>query len=792
MINLDNSVIICDNENKIKLLKNNNEITNVKFFNLDEFINEIYFTVNKNYLIYLYKKYSYNIELLSSMPMYFYYIDEFTDIKNEKIQLLKNIKDELINNDYIMYNEHIIKYLEKKNIIFYNLENSSNLNLAIKKLNENNIKYNIVNDDIYNNILDITCYPTINEEIMSTVIRVQELLNSGVDINNIKIHTLSSNYPNMLKEYLDIFNIPNNILNKTMISSFDIVVKFLELLKINTIEETLLIISENLSGVSINVYNKLISILNNYDFTGNYDIDAPIIKYLCSHTSVDYEYLENFVCETSIKSINKDDYIFVLGFNNKEIVNIKKDTDYLSDFEKQLIGMDTSVDINNQRKEDIIKSIAKCNNAIVSYKLKTSIEECVLFDGVENLKKLTNVSINNFSKIKYINTELNKIIYKGYIDDYRKFKIYNEDIKKLENNLDISLFNFDNSFSNLNDKNIELLNEKQLNLSYTKIEKYNKCAFSYFLDYILYLKDNDTKKMDIGNVFHKCLYYVIKTEKENFSELVDDFFIEYNEDKELSKKELLFNEIYKKEILTVLEHIDKYNKRSNFETVYLEKEIELTNFFDKNINIKGIIDKVMYFDDNDINHTMIIDYKTGNVDVNQDLIEYGINVQTLFYAFLLKESKIVEDLNIVGLYKQKVLVNKQRNNANLLYKNLLKDEYKLSGITLNNLDIINKIDYDYSSDCFVKGIKVKKDGDLSKNRNLLTDNEIDENISKVVKNIEKVSNLILNGVFDINPKMNGNADISCSYCTHKDICFKTKKDYISIVKEEKEEGDIDA
>ena len=48
--------------------------------------------------------------------------------------------------------------------------------------------------------------------------------------------------------------------------------------------------------------------------------------------------------------------------------------------------------------------------------------------------------------------------------------------------------------------------------------------------------------------------------------------------------------------------------------------------------------------------------------------------------------------------------------------------------------------------------------------------------------IEETTNRIVDGKFDINPKIYNKENISCKYCDYKDICYVKDKDLIYLEK----------
>ena len=114
----------------------------------------------------------------------------------------------------------------------------------------------------------------------------------------------------------------------------------------------------------------------------------------------------------------------------------------------------------------------------------------------------------------------------------------------------------------------------------------------------------------------------------------------------------------------------------------------------------------------------------------------------------------------------------------------LLNEYKLNGYTLNNPDIVSKIDKNYDEKSFIYGMKLKKDGSFMGYSKVLSESEIDEFIEIVSNNIDKMIEALNNCEFDINPKKIKNKNIGCEYCSFKDICYVNNSNIVELESED--------
>ena len=119
---------------------------------------------------------------------------------------------------------------------------------------------------------------------------------------------------------------------------------------------------------------------------------------------------------------------------------------------------------------------------------------------------------------------------------------------------------------------------------------------------------------------------------------------------------------------------------------------------------------------------------------------------------------------------------------------LKKDNLRLSGYTNSNETIMSLLDGNYKDSKMIKGLRFKKDGSFYSSSKVLSNEEMDDLIIKVNEIIDDVIKNIVEGNFNINPKVLGGKNISCTYCKFKDICYHTKNDEV-ILGGEKDELD---
>ena len=466
-----------------------------------------------------------------------------------------------------------------------------------------------------------------------------------------------------------------------------------------------------------------------------------------------------------------------MGFNQENIPTIYKDDKYLTDKLLIDLGLEDSNMKNKREKEQILKIIKSIKNLTITYKKKSSFNDYFISNlnddlGYEVVKKELN--FNTIRSMKQLNISVCK-----YLDTFTKYGIKNKYLEKLYFNTNISYRTFNNKYKTINiDDLMEYLNYKLL-LSYTGIDKYYHCAFSYYISNILKLDTYEEKfSATLGSLIHDILS---KCFNQNFS--FENEFNNYinNIGYELSAKEKFFLNNVKEEIIYIINTIKKQKLLTGFDKELYEKKIyiELDNKI--KVTFMGIIDKMMILSRDGKDYVSIIDYKTGNPNTNLDHIKDGLTLQLPIYAYLIKNSNLFDDPIISGIYYQKILNGKQKANTIEDYEKEKYDNLKLIGLSTNDEEILSIFDSTYENSELIKSMKLTSKG-FSSYAKVFSETEMDDILEIAKTKIDEAVNNILNGNFKINPKELKFENIGCKFCKYKDLCYMTESDK-EIIKE---------
>ena len=748
----DNSIYIVPNSLKLRLLEKlsiDDKIYNITFISLEEVEKHYFFDIKEEAILYLLDKTNENINVLKTMLKNLYKIDLTKEYNETKLNNLKTLYYDLKDNNFLIFDKGYKDYLLTKNIYIlgYSMLEPYEKNM-LDSINTNylDIESSLFIDKVYK-------YHSMKDEIIGTALKIRELNSKGISYNKIFLAGIDNSYNYLLKTIFKMFDIPLYLKSTNKITSIISIKEYLKDKDIDHIKDInlkskIMKIEEDLSYAKNNKYYNIL--LEERLTTASLDIKESVEKVKVLNEAIEVPYL-----------INDDEYLFVLGFNQNYLPKIYKDEEYLSDNLKKKCNLNTSIIKNKISKNNLIKVLGTIKNLTISYKLTSLIGEYVKSSLLNefNLEEIDDATYNyNYSK------DFNNYRTSTVLDTYYKYHEKDKDFDFLTINVDTSKYtSFDHKFKGINRK------VTPYSLSYSSIDDLSKCPFKYYLKYILKLDNFESSfNTKIGNIFHSVL-------KDSYS---DNFSFEKSlsralNDNPLEKSETVLFKRLENELKEIVSYNKEQEKRSFLSDFYGEKRLEIP--LSNHATLKGFIDKILFKEFHDKTYYAVFDYKTGSATLNLNYLNEGLYLQLPLYIYLINKSNLFKNATFVGFFYQYLLQN---------YKD--KEEWaknlKLVGYTTDDKIILSYLDEDYETDSFVKGLSVKKDGELSSRSKVLSDSEVEDMLNSINKALEKSLEIIDNNDFKIAPKIINNKNISCEFCPFKEVCFVTASDYVYLEK----------
>lgn len=762
------TVIITTNENKKKILRENSmkhTYANLKFYTFLELKKNLLFDYDVKTIEFVATHYQVSVSVAKIYLENLYFLK---DLDDEKVKFLNGLKKDLDEHGLLIYHESFKEYLLDKRIIVYDYPVLNKEQKLILSLLDREVEHQNSEDIEYKPVIYEA--KDIDAEVEFVMEKIGDLLDQNIPLSKIKI-IASADYYNILTRYFYLYHLPFYKGNTHSFYSTMVAQEFIHQYELYSIEENVLHLSEKYQNVS-----DLVRIINQSVMIEDKTLRKEfIIEDLKTSKIKEDMYEEQIEICSLTDNFDSSHHVFLLGFNVNSYPKIKRDISYLSDEVRMRLGLDTSTDINHNQKLTILKRITDIKNLTITYKLHSNEGACypsmlIKEVGLEVLPVKLDASVSHsriFSEIKYATL----------LDNLYKFNSVYPDLAIYQNNLTIPYFQYNNQFTGIPNSILKDKLNHNLTLSYTNLEMYQECAFKYYVSKVLRLDIfEETFKTILGSIMHHILEVGIVKEIDIPIEM-----IKFVKDKgyQLNAKELFYLDLFSRELTKILNVIKRQQKHSSLKHYLFEQEFFVyKDSKEMNITFKGNIDKVMYEEINGREVIAVVDYKTGNTMITLKNLDYGLNIQLPIYLYLLKRSDRFKDALIAGFYIQKVLAKKENIQFKKTEEELLESRLRLQGYTNRDEYSMEMIDDEYQNSTVLQNLKFKKDGELSSTSKVLSNEEMNELISRVDAIIDEVILNILDGKFLINPKVIKGNNVACTYCHFKDICYKRKQNEV--------------
>ena len=373
---------------------------------------------------------------------------------------------------------------------------------------------------------------------------------------------------------------------------------------------------------------------------------------------------------------------------------------------------------------------------------------------------------------------------------------------------------------------------RAIEASASRLEKYSGCPFAHFISYGLRPEDLRVFEMgprEIGDIYHECIMKLsqrLTAGEDSFQgldavpvaitdpdsrwmkitqeECREEIRRILQEETGTYREGLLSsgrNESYRTErIVDICSRVAwamiGQVRRGRIREMYFEQPFARgaqlppvrVTAGEHEVLIKGKIDRMDVLEmpeheDDPETAVRIVDYKTGGDSVDVEHFRSGYKLQLMLYlkaatqkqevkpagVFLFKIREIDADADMKNIYPGREAMEER-----------MEDAYKLEGIVLDDMGLIDAMDTEIGGASKVLPIKyVKKNGTYSGSSGgyLFSREEFEELSAQVDRQVDRICREICDGKIDIRPKkekkkdMEGNYKTSCKYCSYKSICM---------------------
>ena len=336
----------------------------------------------------------------------------------------------------------------------------------------------------------------------------------------------------------------------------------------------------------------------------------------------------------------------------------------------------------------------------------------------------------------------------------------------------------------------EKLYGSPLTLSVSKLEKYNSCAFSFFMKYGLLAEERllgGLKATDTGTILHDVLHQYFKEKAsaecdyakinrsdcfEEISALVDDFA-------KASDNSMFTTSNYYGYMLMRLKNIAsstawklvRFYSKSEFRPIGFEVSFgghgELLPYEIPTKNgpvfLKGFIDRVDSAKLEDQNYIAVTDYKSSEKRLDTQLIDAGITLQPLIYAnAIAKSQKDTRPAALMYMQMNDPILKFENPPSDEEWEAELSDNIKIHGLFLDKPEVLNAIDPYLEDKSAIHYVGCDK-------KSRLVEELFEKRLEGAERCAGKAAEDISDGLIDANPPKISGFD-PCEYCPYGSVC----------------------
>ncbi len=346
---------------------------------------------------------------------------------------------------------------------------------------------------------------------------------------------------------------------------------------------------------------------------------------------------------------------------------------------------------------------------------------------------------------------------------------------------------------------VRLLYTEVIKASVSRMELYAGCAYAYFLQYGMQLKEDEDfefRTSDLGNIYHGVLDRFAgilekegkdwasldpKESEELVSRAVDEYCREYEQgmlsDDERSAYTVLR---IKKMMIRTVETLKHQLAQGKFKVADHEYSFKrMIDLPEGKLLLNGKIDRIDLYEEGGKVYVKIVDYKSGGHELDLTDVYYGLNEQLVVYMkeALKREEELHPGKEAVPSAMFYYLIDNPLIGAEKLSEGespaeeILK-ELRPNGIMEESDDNLENLAGDFKDVSLAIPVKRNKDTrpDKYSEKNLASADEIRHMTEYTEGLIKKMASEILNGNIAVSPFIKDERKSACAFCRFNGIC----------------------
>ena len=350
----------------------------------------------------------------------------------------------------------------------------------------------------------------------------------------------------------------------------------------------------------------------------------------------------------------------------------------------------------------------------------------------------------------------------------------------------------------LSREGVTALYGKKLRLSASRIDRFNSCPFSYYMEYGLKAKPRQAASFappEMGTFMHYVLENVARnvTAQGGFAavsdrelhRLTDQYINEYisrylGDFKEKTPRFIYLFRRLTKDVRAVVSDMAAELRKSQFVPLDFELNFGDTNVIppmeigegDASLTLTGIADRVDGWLHDGKLYLRVVDYKTGKKAFALSDIWHGMNLQMLLYLFTLEkygQQRYEHEIVPAGVLYVPAFDKNISSAENKSDEEIRKEKakaHKRSGLILNNDAVIAAMESGEEYEYIPVAVKGRNAGE-----SLATAEQLGILAKHIDRTLQKLAAELKGGSIAASPYYKSKEKNACSYCDYKEICF---------------------
>ncbi len=354
----------------------------------------------------------------------------------------------------------------------------------------------------------------------------------------------------------------------------------------------------------------------------------------------------------------------------------------------------------------------------------------------------------------------------------------------------------------LSRKTTERLYGKQVAMSASRIDRYNSCHFSYYMQYGLRAKTRKSVSFDapeFGTLVHYVLEHILRQSKEEggiraqsrskIAEMLRELTERYAREElgGLEEQTPRFRYLFlrlQRLVALVVENVLEELRNSEFEPAFFELafgrgkdlppiELEVDGV---HLSISGVVDRVDCWKKDGKLYIRVLDYKTGKKSLDLTEVWNGIGLQLLLYLFALEDQRSffggdhIVPAGALYLPARDVVVEGSRDMDSAAQQRKMDKELIRNGLLLHEDEVLGAMEQEGENG--LRFLPIKRSAKTGKwqGGSLVTADQLQKLKEHIIRELEEICLEIQSGIIAADPSWRGESKNACQYCDFKPSC----------------------